>query len=36
MRLQYKNKKSSVEYDGRGKLAVKHIGHGNSFIAQKY
>ena len=25
-----------LRYDGRGKLAVKHIGLGNGFIAQKY
>ena len=35
MRLQYKIE-DLLRYDGRGKLAVKHIGLGNSFIAQKY
>ena len=35
MRLQYKID-DLLRYDGRGKLAVKHIGLGNGFIAQKY
>ena len=34
--MQYKIGKYSAKCDGRGKLAVKHIGHGNDFIAQKY
>ena len=35
MRLQYKID-DLLRYNGRGKLAVKHIGLGNGFIAQKY
>ena len=35
MRLQDKIE-DLLRYDGRGKLAVKHIGLRNGFIAQKY